>query len=50
MCAYMYVSAYTYACIYEYIGLSSRVFANDPRDRGSIPRVIPKTQNIQGKA
>ena len=29
------------------IGLMSRVFANGPRDRGSIPgRVIPKTQKM----
>ena len=29
------------------IGLTSRVFVNSPRDRGSIPgRVIPKTQKI----
>ena len=29
------------------IGLMSRVFANDPGDRGSLPsRVIPKTQKI----
>ena len=29
------------------IGLMSRVFANDPGDRGSIPgRVIPKTQKM----
>ena len=30
-----------------YIGLMSRVFTNDPGDRGSIPgRVIPKTQKM----
>ena len=29
------------------IGLMGRVFANDPKDRGSIPgRVIPKTQKM----
>ena len=29
------------------IGLMSRVFTNDPEDRGSIPgRVIPKTQKM----
>ena len=33
--------------IYIYISLMSRVFANNPGDRGSIPgRVIPKTQKI----
>ena len=31
----------------RYIGLMSRVFANGPEDRGSIPgRVIPKTQKM----
>ena len=30
----------------SYIGLMSRMFANGPGDRGSIPdRVMPKTQN-----
>ena len=29
------------------IGLMGRVFANDPRDRDSIPaRIIPKTQKM----
>ena len=29
------------------MGLTSRVFANGPRDQGSIPgRVIPKTQKM----
>ena len=33
--------------IYRAIGLMSRVFHNDPGDRGSIlVRVIPKTQKI----
>ena len=32
---------------YRAIGLMSRVFANGPGDRGSIPgRVIPKTQKL----
>ena len=32
------------SCIYIYIGLVGRVFANGPGDLGSIPgRVIPKT-------
>ena len=32
---------------YWAIGLMSRVFANGPRDRGSIPgRVIPKTEKM----
>ena len=36
-----YNEVYTYV----YIGQMSRVFANGPGDRGSIPdRVIPKTQ------
>ena len=33
--------------VYSNIGLMSRVFANGPRHRGSIPgRVIPKTQEM----
>ena len=33
--------------LYRAIGLMSRVFANGPGDRGSIPgRVIPKTQKM----
>ena len=33
-------------CFY-FIGLMSRVFANGPGDRGSIPgRVLPKTQKM----
>ena len=33
---------------YQAISLMSRVFANGPGDRGSIPdQVIPKTQKIQ---
>ena len=35
------------ATVNRVIGLMSRVFANGPGDRGSIPgRVIPKTQKI----
>ena len=33
--------------LYQLIGLVSRVFANSPRDQGSVPgRVIPKTQKM----
>ena len=34
-------------CVYIYIGLVSRVFANGPGDRSSIlGRIIPNTQKI----
>ena len=62
MCVYvrvnMYISICTHICVYAYvfikrymyvpaISLMSRVFANGPGDRGSIPgRVIPKTQKM----
>ena len=37
----------SFSILFEYIRLISRVFANGPGDRGSIPgRVIPKTQKI----
>ena len=36
-----------HVCVYIYIGLMSRAFANGPEDRGSIPgRLIPKTQKM----
>ena len=39
--------SYMYIYIYIYISLISRVFANDPGDRCSIPgRVIPKTKKM----
>ena len=38
---------YIYMCVYIYISLVGRVFANGPRNRGSIPSwVILKTQKI----
>ena len=37
----------SFDCFKNTIGLMSRVFANDPGDRGSIlGRVIPKTQKM----
>ena len=46
MCLYARVYIYIYISNQD-IGLMSRVFANGPGDRGSIPsRVIPKTQKM----
>ena len=43
----MFSEAIDYGMIYRAIGLMSRVFANGPGDRGSIPgRVIQKTQKM----
>ena len=43
----MIIINYLYTVIQPAIGLMSRVFANDPGDRVSIPgRVIPKTQKM----
>ncbi len=34
-------------CVCVHIGIMVRLFANNPRDRGSVPgRVIPKTQKM----
>ena len=45
---YIYIFIYIYIYIYNWaMSLMSRVFANGPGDRGSIPaRVIPKIQKM----
>ena len=44
---YIYIYIYTHYCYYRAIGQMSRVFANGPGDRGSIPgQVIPKTKKM----
>ena len=41
----MCVCVYIYICIYWFIGLAVRVFANGPGDSG-LSQIIPKTQKM----